>query len=240
MPLTEPTLTLRPLSRHMARFYGIFVIQSAMFITGIRAHPRLLHTVRGLCVCMCVCVSSVSLKFTYILRGYITLTTQAKQRHIPCTPVFTHSRRDHTLKRKGCHVDFFVVTGCTWCGHHDHFKCSQWLQIGHHDHLKCSQWLQSGHHDHLKRSQWLQSGHHDHLKCSQWLQSGHHDHLKCSQWLKVVATTTPSAANDYNVVNVLTSPFQCTSFRFQLSDLGPVYPFVLTIPHSSCTHRLRL
>ena len=29
-----------------------------------------------------------------------------------------------TLKRQGSHVDNFVVTVCTWVGHHDHLKCS--------------------------------------------------------------------------------------------------------------------
>ena len=38
-----------------------------------------------------------------------------------------------SLRWKDCHVDFFVVTGCTWGGHHDHLKYSQWLQISQHD-----------------------------------------------------------------------------------------------------------
>ena len=33
-----------------------------------------------------------------------------------------------SLKQIGSHVDYFVVTDCTWGGHGDHLKYSQCLQ----------------------------------------------------------------------------------------------------------------
>ena len=33
-----------------------------------------------------------------------------------------------SLKQLSSHVDCFEVTGCTWNGHGDHLKYSQWLQ----------------------------------------------------------------------------------------------------------------
>ena len=32
----------------------------------------------------------------------------------------------------------FVIIGCTWGGHGDHLKCSQWLQSSQHDYLSVS------------------------------------------------------------------------------------------------------
>ena len=38
-----------------------------------------------------------------------------------------------SMKQKGSHVNYFVVTGCTWGGHGDQLKCSQGLQNSQHD-----------------------------------------------------------------------------------------------------------
>ena len=43
-----------------------------------------------------------------------------------------------SLKRKGSHIDHFVVISCTWGGHHDHLQCGQWLQISQHDYISVS------------------------------------------------------------------------------------------------------
>ena len=32
----------------------------------------------------------------------------------------------------------FVITECTWDGHHDHLKCRQWIQNSQYDHLSGS------------------------------------------------------------------------------------------------------
>ena len=55
-------------------------------------------------------------------------------------------RLQDTLKQEGSHVDYFIVTGYTWGSHHNHLKCSHWLQSSQ------TRWLRNSKSDYLSIS----------------------------------------------------------------------------------------
>ena len=74
---------------------------------------------------------------TWHFNIYITICTHP-QSILIFSFCSTASNKLHALKREKQHFDYFVFRGCTWGGHNEHLKSTQWLQSSQRDYIYVS------------------------------------------------------------------------------------------------------